>query len=304
MLSESRSSRSSASAVTLGGAHRDAPRVTGARLLGVGLAAGLSAVTIALWLSGSLGLYINPESTWFAVSMALIALVGCAVSFALPRGAENDHGHDHGHAPAPGGADGLGGHDHSDAHAHDHGAAHDHDHGAPHDHDHGAPRGFWGGAATLTGGILATGVVAAIVLTPPATLSAELAMQRDIGTPPLFQGADTVALAATGDTASFGVGEWASVFATATNPEAFDGNEVTLTGFATPADGGFALTRLVITHCVIDAQPASVTIASSDGVETGQWVTVTGTIRDDDGRLAVHPSSIEAIDPPKDPYEY
>lgn len=269
-------------------------RITGVRLLGVGLAAGLSAVTIALWMSGGLGLYINPESAWFAVSMAIIALVGCAVSFALPRGAEDDHGHDHGHA-APKSAAGRD-HDHGDAHAHDHGAAHD--------HDHGAPRGFWGGAATLTGGILATGVVAAIVLTPPATLSAELAMQRDTGTPPLFQGADTVALAATGDTASFGVGEWASVFATATNPEAFDGNEVTLTGFATPADGGFALTRLVITHCVIDAQPASVTIASSDGVETGQWVTVTGTIRDDDGRLAVHPSSIEAIDPPKDPYEF
>lgn len=268
-------------------------RITGVRLLGVGLAAGLSAVTIALWMSGGLGLYINPESAWFAVSMAIIALVGCAVSFALPRGAEDDHGHDHGHA-APKSAAGR---------DHDHGHGHGHDH-ADHDHDHGAPRGFWGGAATLTGGILATGVVAAIVLTPSATLSAELAMQRDTGTPPLFQGADTVALAATGDTASFGVGEWASVFATATNPEAFDGNEVTLTGFATPADGGFALTRLVITHCVIDAQPASVTIASSDGVETGQWVTVTGTIRDDDGRLAVHPSSIEAIDPPKDPYEY
>ncbi|WP_454167770.1 TIGR03943 family putative permease subunit [Microbacterium lacticum] len=263
------------------------------RLLGVGLAAGLSAVTIALWMSGGLGLYINPESAWFAVSMAIIALAGCAVSFALPRGAEDDHGHDHGHA-APKSAAGR---------DHDHGHGHGHDH-ADHDHDHGAPAGFWGGAATLTGGILATGVVAAIVLTPSATLSAELAMQRDTGTPPLFQGADTVALAATGDTASFGVGEWASVFATATNPEAFDGNEVTLTGFATPADGGFALTRLVITHCVIDAQPASVTIASSDGVETGQWVTVTGTIRDDDGRLAVHPSSIEAIDPPKDPYEY
>ena len=268
-------------------------RITGVRLLGVGLAAGLAAVTIALWMSGGLGLYINPESAWFAVSMAIIALVGCAVSFALPRGAEDDHGHDHGHA-APKSAAGR---------DHDHGHGHGHDH-ADHDHDHGAPAGFWGGAATLTGGILATGVVAAIVLTPPATLSAELAMQRDTGTPPLFQGADTVALAATGDTASFGVGEWASVFATATNPEAFDGNEVTLTGFATPADGGFALTRLVITHCVIDAQPASVTIASSDGVETGQWVTVTGTIRDDDGRLAVHPSSIEAIDPPKDPYEY
>ena len=153
------------------------------------------------------------------------------------------------------------------------------------------------------------------MLTPPATLSAELAMQRDTGTPPLFQGADTVALAAMGDTDSFGVGEWASVFATATNPEAFDGDEVTLTGFVTPRDaGGFALTRLVITHCVIDAQPASVAIAAADAdgrdtsfdtsFDTGQWVTVTGTIRDDGGALAVHATSIDRVDEPEDPYEY
>lgn len=252
---------------------------SGSRLLGVGLAAGLSAVTIALWLTGRLGLYINPESSWFAVSMAIVALVGCAVSFALPRGAEADHGHDHGD----------GGHDEHDEHEHDH--AH-------------AGVGFWGTAATVTGGILATGVVAAIVLTPPATLSAELAMQRDTGTPPLFQGADTIALASTGDTASFGVGEWASVFATATNPEAFDGDEVTLTGFVTPGDDGFALTRLIITHCVIDAQPASVAIAASGDYATGQWVTVTGTIRDVDGRLALHATSVDEVDQPKDPYEY
>ena len=236
-------------------------------------------MTIGLWMTGQLGLYINPDGAWFAVTMAIIALVGCAVSFALPRGAEADHGHDHG----------------DPEHGHD-------DHG--HD-DHGrAAVGGWTAAAAVSGGILATGIVAAIVLTPPATLSAELAMQRDTGTPPLFQGADTVALASTGDTANFGVGEWASVFATATNPEAFDGDQVTLTGFATPADGGFALTRLVITHCVIDAQPASVAISTGDSVETGQWVTVTGTIRDDDGRLTVHPSSVERIDQPKDPYEY
>lgn len=257
--------------------------LSGSRLLGVGLAAALSAVTLALWFTGQLGLYINPESTWFAVTMAVVGLGGCAVSFALPRGAEADHGHDHG-----------------DAHAH----GHDHD-----AHDHAAtsePRSLWGTAATVTGGILATGVVAAIVLSPPATLSAELAMQRDTGTPPLFQGADTVALAATGDTGSFGVGEWASVFATATNPEAFDGDAVTLTGFVTPADGGFALTRLIITHCVIDAQPASVVVAASDvgDLDTGQWVTVTGTIRDQDGRLVVAPTAVDFVDQPKDPYEY
>lgn len=285
----------------------------GSRLLGVGLAAGLAAVTLALWLTGQLGLYINPESSWFAVSMAIVALAGAAASFALPRGAENDHGHDHGHEPAagaPGSSDANGGHRAADAHS-----APDEQRGQlrradaasprsrPHHHHHGP--GVLGTAATVTGGILATGIVAVIVLTPPATLSAELAMQRDTGAPPLFQGADTVALAATGDTASFGVGEWASVFATATNPEAFDGDEITLTGFVTPGDDGFSLTRLVITHCVIDAQPASLPIAA-DGTApgTGTWVTVTGTIRDADGRLQVQASDVTVIDQPKDPYEY
>lgn len=267
----------------------------GSRLLGVGLAAGLAAVTLALWFTGQLGLYINPESSWFAVSMAIVALAGAAASFALPRGAENDHGHDHGHAPGSSGADG--GHRAANARF-----ATDEQH--QHQHQHQRP-GVLGTAATVTGGILATGIVAVIVLTPPATLSAELAMQRDTGAPPLFQGADTVALAATGDTASFGVGEWASVFATATNPEAFDGDEITLTGFVTPGDDGFSLTRLVITHCVIDAQPASLPIAA-DGTApgTGTWVTVTGTIRDADGRLQVQASDVTVIDQPKDPYEY
>lgn len=260
----------------------------GSRLLGVGLAAGLAAVTVVLWLNGQLALYINPSSNWFAVPMAIIALVGTVISFALPKGAEADHGHDHGdgvstrssRSTARGG--------------------HDHDH---HDHDH-EHRGVWAATATVTGGILATGVVAAIMLTPPATLSAELAMQRDTGAPPLFQGADSVALASTGDTSTFGVGEWASVFATATNPEAFDGDTITLTGFVTPADGGFGLTRLVITHCVIDAQPASVPVASGDIPATGTWVTVTGTIRDDGGRLQIQPASVQTVDQPKDPYEY
>ncbi|MFT4213219.1 MAG: DUF1980 domain-containing protein [Microbacterium sp.] len=327
-------------------------RGTGARLLGVGLAAGLAAVTVALWLTGQLGLYINPDSTWFAVTMAIVVLAGSAASFALPRGAEADHGHDHGvaagtgHDDAATGRDAATGHDHATA-GHDHiaaahpaqslaigadqrdsrrmNAARDAASGANHAHrgrkaryatdesaDQPAAPRAGGRAARVAGaggGILATAIVAAIVLTPPATLSAELAMQRDTGAAPLFQGADTVALAITGDTASFGVGEWASVFATATNPEAFEGTEITLTGFVTPDDAGFLLTRLVITHCVIDAQPASVPIAVGDlagtaELATGTWVTVSGTIRDADGGLRVQASSIEVVDQPKDPYEY
>lgn len=251
------------------------------RLLGVGLAATLAAVTIALFLTGRLGLFINPESNWFAVTMAVVALVGTVASFALPLGAEADHGHDHG--------------DGAHAHGHDH----------AHDHDHGARMPWAGAVATATGGVLSAGLVVAVLVTPPATLSAELAMTRNTGSAPLFQGADNVALATTGDTASFGVGEWASVFATATNPEAFDGDQVSLTGFVTPGDAGFALTRLVITHCVIDAQPAGIPI-QIDGTapDTGTWVSVTGTIRDIDGRLQVTASSVDVVDQPADPYEY
>ena len=143
---------------------------------------------------------------------------------------------------------------------------------------------------------------------PPASLSAELALSRDVGAPPLFAGADAIALAATGDTASFGVGEWATVFATATNPDAFDGDAVTLTGFVTPSDGSlsaFDLTRLVITHCVIDAQPASIPIAASDSAlrgggpapATGQWVTITGTVERDRRRTPEHRRGVRGADP-------
>lgn len=253
------------------------------RMLGVGAVASIAALTLALAFTGRLGLYINPESSWFAVSMAALALVGVVLSFLLPLGAAEDHGHDHGDEP-------------------------DHDHGDEPDHDHTArprsPRRLAGTVATTAGGVLALGVAGTMLVVPPATLSAELAASRDTGAAPLFQGADTVALAITGDTASFGIGDWASVFATATDPEVFDGTEISLTGFAAPGDDGFDLTRLIITHCVIDAQPASLPVAASDIPSNGQWVTVTGTIRDVDGQLRVDAASVEPIDEPEDPYEF
>lgn len=248
----------------------------GTRWLGVGLAAALAVVTISLAVTGRLGLYINPDSTWFAVSMAVLVLVGTVASFALPLGAEADHGHDHGDADAE-----------EPAHAH--------------------PRHPMAVGAGVVGGVAASGVVVLALVLPPASLSAELAMSRDVGATPLFGGADTIQLASTGDTASFGVGEWSTAFATATNPDAFDGDPVELTGFVTPAeDGGFDLTRLVITHCVIDAQPASVPVLAAASVpDTGQWVTITGTVRSSsDGRLAIDAASVQSIPEPEDPYEY
>jgi uncharacterized repeat protein (TIGR03943 family) len=273
--------------------------------------------------------------------MAVLVLVGAVASFALPLGAEADHGHDHGHARAEargvstrfarsttgGGVEGGGvssrsarstagspvverarnERDETLEPTHDPGEAH---HDAAHD-EHAHRSHPLGVAATALGGVAASGVVVLTLVLPPASLSAELAMSRDVGATPLFGGADTVQLASTGDTASFGVGDWATVFATATNPEAFDGDTIELTGFVTPADaaaadGAFDLTRLVITHCVIDAQPASLPVVgavASPG--TGQWVTITGTVRSSsDGRLVVDAADVEEIAEPEDPYEY
>lgn len=238
------------------------------RWLGVGLTAALAVATLTLAATGRLGLYLNPDSTWFAVAMAVTALAGAVLTFAIPLGAEDDHGHHH-------------------------------------DHD-GHRRRRLGIAATAIGGLVASVVVLLALVVPPASLSAELAMSRDIDAPPLFAGADAVALSATGDTAEFGIGEWATVFATATNPDAYDGDPVTLTGFVTPGDGGFDLTRLVITHCVIDAQTASIPVEAGTAVpDTGQWVTITGTVRaNPDGTLEIEADSVELIDEPGDPYEY
>ena len=278
----------------------------GTRWLGVGLAAVLAVVTISLAVTGQLGLYINPDSTWFAVSMAVLVLVGTVASFALPLGAEEaEHGHvhgdEHGHGHSPTGEEGV-----ADARA-DGARSATGGERAARSTTGGERFGRVGIAATAVGGVAASGIVLLTLVLPPASLSAELAMSRDVGAAPLFGGADTIQLASTGDTASFGVGEWATVFATATNPETFDGEPVELTGFVTPGDGdAFDLTRLVITHCVIDAQPANLpVVAGAATPPTGQWVTITGTVRSSsDGRLVVDAAEVEEIPEPEDPYEY
>ncbi|WEK61273.1 MAG: TIGR03943 family protein [Candidatus Microbacterium colombiense] len=255
-------------------------RAIGSRWLGVGLATLIAVVTLGLGVTGRLTLYISPESVWFACAAAVVTLAGAIWSCTLPIGAEGDHGHDHGHGPSA-----------DDAVE------------AP-----TSPRRTLATVGAVTGGVVATSVVAAALLLPPASLSVELAISRAGEQTALFAGADTVTLGVA-DTKTFGIGDWASVFATATNTAAYDGADVTLTGFVTPGGSGadgVNLTRLVITHCVIDAQTAMLPVeVDPSQYKTGQWVEVTGTVRADaDGALHIEPSDVTAIDEPGDPYEY
>lgn len=246
-------------------------RAIATRWLGVGLASGISVVTLVLGITGRLGLYISPGSAWFACGAAVVTLLVALWSCTVPLGAEEDHDHDHGDEERSGG------------------------------------RRILATAGTVTAGAIASGVVLAALILPPMSLSVDLAMSRANEDTTLFGGADAVQLGVA-DTATFGVGEWSSVFATATRPESYDGTAVTLTGFVTPSEAGegINLTRLVITHCVIDAQPVALGVnAEADAYGTGQWVEVSGTIRaDENGSLRIEPSEIVEVDEPEEPYEY
>ncbi|QAY61733.1 DUF1980 domain-containing protein [Microbacterium protaetiae] len=283
------------------------------RWLGVGLASCLAVVTLWLAATGRLALYINPSSNWFAVPMAVLLLVGAALSFLLPLGAEADHGHDHqfggdhAHTPPATREPQARVDAYREGVVSTRSARSTTGGGTAHSTTGGRAARPMGATIGAVGGVAASAVMLSILLLPPASLSAEIAQTRDVGAAPLFAGTDVVNLATRGDTSEFGVGDWASVFATATNPDAFEGDAVTLTGFVTPGDdGAFDLTRLVITHCVIDAQSASVPIAAAVAAPaTGVWVEVTGTVRSTTaGALQIAATAVKRIAEPKDPYEY
>lgn len=61
---------------------------------------------------------------------------------------------------------------------------------------------------------------------------------------------------------------------------------------------------MVVTHCVIDAQTATLPVRADETPETGQWVEVVGSVREVDGRLVVSADTVTPIAEPEDPYEY
>lgn len=277
----------------------------GTRWLGVGLGSIIAVITLSLALTGQIGLYINPEASWWAISMSIVLLIGAVATCAVPI-TGHAHGHTHGddahtHRDAPGHP----AHDHTDhAHpAHDRAATHDHSHDLP-------PRAPIAVTLTVAGGVIASGFVVAALALPPAALSTELALSRATGVPVQLASSSTLTLATSGDTSSFGVGEWSAVLATSTDPSAYAGDTATLTGFTGPGldDDQLALTRLVIVHCVIDAQAASIPVAAPEwqsDIGVGEWVEIVGTfVQDDSGSLVLEPTSLSPIAAPADPYEY
>ena len=281
----------------------------GTRWLGVGLATALAVVTIGLWATGRIGLYINPDAAWWAVSMAIVCVIGAVWSCTVPISREDEHEHGDEVPLVPSTSSGTeatsSGTEATSSGTEATGSGTDEVSSAE-----PVRRKPVALVVTGIGAVLASGLVVLAVVLPPASLSAELALARSSGAPPVLSTSATLALATSDDTSTFGIAEWASLLSTTTDPARFVGEKATLTGFVGPGGDtdGFALTRLVIVHCVIDAQAADVPVAALAGGESlkpGEWVTVEGEfVREDGGALVLQPASVTPIDEPGDPYEY
>lgn len=259
------------------------------RWRGVLLTAVLAIGTIWWAVTGELVMYINPQNSVFAVVMSVIALAFCVARVVLARRAD-DHGHDH---------------------------ADDADDADEHEDADALPERTSRRVPIVTGVVLAGVLGLSAVLLPPTTLSAATALQRDVTATQVGEAA-SVEAAENADAAAFAhytLVEWASLLSQTSDPGFYDGKPVEVLGFVTPSpdsDDVFYVTRFVITHCAVDAQPVGVPVYQpgwQSQLAADDWVQVAGEFDSNQSTtssaaIALTPSEVTGVDEPSDPYLY
>ncbi|PPF23813.1 TIGR03943 family putative permease subunit [Rathayibacter rathayi] len=261
-----------------------------------GVVLSLIGVVSTLWLAatGRLGLYIHPRYFEFSVVLAVIAGVLLIAAFAVVPGAEED-----GHAQLS-----------EDTHGHGHGHGHEHDL----DHLH-APSAPWRRVLALVAGVavIASAAVALLVL-PPAALTASTATQREVNTSAVD--ASVTAAVPTGDPASFSVRDWATLLRQGASEQFLAGRTATVSGFVTPdaadPENVFYIARFVVTCCAVDAQPVGVPVYRAGWADTyaeGQWLEASGGFGANPSvtsaeTVVLEPATVTPIDEPAMPYVY
>ncbi|WP_240665858.1 TIGR03943 family protein [Agromyces sp. LHK192] len=253
-------------------------------------------VTVWLGVSGQLGLYIHPRYNVFTIVMAVIGGVVALAALALVPLApgdededEDDHDHDHDGEAVP------------DA--------------PPRARPRAARRSP--GARAVLGASAALAVIAIsaflLLAFPPATLSAQTAVDRDIDRTTADLAGDAPDLTGA-DPSTFTVKDWALLTAQETDPSAYADVPVELIGFVAPAPGEpddvFYLARFTVTCCAVDAQPIGVPVYLPDWQErvaVDDWVRVSGTFGANPSTgegLALIPETVEVTEQPEQPYVY
>jgi uncharacterized repeat protein (TIGR03943 family) len=277
-----------------------------------GVALTLIGVVATIWLTvtGQLGLYIHPRYFVFTAIMAVLGGVLALVALALVPGRDehDDEAHDHAHPVGrvasaserietpqptfPTWSPGL------DTRPRSSGAT--------------RPTGR-AAAGAVVGAVIVVGAVVALLAFPPATLTAQTAVDRDIDRTTADLAGDAPSLAGA-DPSRFTVKDWALLLRQTDDPSAFDGQEVALTGFITPAPGdpddSFYVARFTVTCCAVDAQPVGVSVYLPDWRDrfaVDDWVVATGGFGLDPAggeSLVLVPDSVESTTQPEQPYVF
>ncbi|MBO2988624.1 TIGR03943 family putative permease subunit [Leucobacter tardus] len=240
------------------------------------------AATLSLALSGRLDWYIHPRYTVFTVTMSLLgAVVGVLAVVVLASG---DRRRRRAQTQAQTvGADAAAGSD--------------------------RPRAL----ALVSAGVLVVGLATALLIIPPATLSAATAGQREMNASISPGGEAPIALDDVDDVTELDVKQWSLLLRQQGGDEAL-GRTADLVGFVMPAEGApddvFYVARFSVTCCTIDAQPVGVPVYApgwEDDFGTDDWVRVTGVFAanpDPDGAhpTVLMPAESETVEMPEDPY--
>lgn len=253
------------------------------RWIGVVLTVVTVVAILVLAARGQLELYIHPRYVVFTVVLAVIGGVA-AVAALVAGGSTDDHDHDHDH-------------DHDES-------------GAESD----PPRRGWRATIAVTGSaVLVLAATVALLVLPPATLSAATAGNRDVAGSTAPTSGDATELAGA-DPESFSVKDWATLLGQGLGEQAVLGQRAAFSGFLVATDDPdvVLVARFLITCCAVDARPFAVPVRVADWetqFPAGSWVEVRGTFVANLDAAAEHPilltpAEVTAIEEPAQPYVY
>jgi uncharacterized repeat protein (TIGR03943 family) len=241
-----------------------------------GAALALMGVIATLWLAatGRLTLYVHPRYTLLTVIMAVLALLVLVLVAAVGvSAAAGEDGH----------------------------------------HDHVSRASAVGRLLTWSNGVVLVCAVLALLIIPPATLSATARQNRELVTSGRALNSAKALPLVGADPATFSVKDWAALLSQG-GPEAVLGKRVDLSGYV--LDRGendvFFLARLTVSCCAIDAQPIGVPAYRPgwrDEIEPGAWITIKGAFvknpsPDSKESVAIEVGSIAKINEPDQPYVF
>lgn len=255
------------------------------------MALSLIGVVATIWLAstGRLELYIHPRYTVFTVVMSVLGGAATIAACLIAGRPGADDVDDLAEA-------GL------DEHGHDH-----------HDEDEDADRSVRRRLVTGSRVLIVAAAAVAMLVVPPATLSATTLQNRDLTTSgQALEATDTTALIG-GDSTSFSVKDWASLLRQA-GPDAVLGQPADLVGYVLDSgeDDFFYLARLTVTCCAVDAQPVGVPVYAPgwrDDYEPSEWVEAVGSFGENpdassEVAAVLRPETLTAVEEPAQPYVF